>query len=213
MPLVALGLALAAYSVATTPRTVPGRPPLVAFDPELTGRLEQRAWAAYYYRQWPQLFDQLLRLARSQFGLSLPQALYASYLATQAQVAWARQGDREGLAQAYMRRFYEFVRGPTAGVYDPSRAAELEIRWWAVHRQRDEYPDNTALAAALAATYAEVYRQPPERMLAAAEARAAAMDLSDQWVREGQPPDSPLPDEIAGLLVASYRALSDAVGS
>jgi hypothetical protein len=180
---VALGLALVAYSVATTPKTVPGRPPLVAFDPELTGRLEQRAWAAYYYRQWPQLFDLLLRLARSQFRLSLPQAVYASYLATQAQVAWARQGDRDGLAEAYMRRFYEFVRGPTAGAYDPSRAAALEIRWWAVHRQREQYPDRAALTAALAATYAEVYRQPPERIPAAAEARATAMDLSDQWVR------------------------------
>ena len=77
-PLLALGLALVAYSVATTPQTVSGRPPLVAFDPEVTGQLEQRAWAAYYYRRWPQLFDLMLLLARSQFGLSLPQALYAS---------------------------------------------------------------------------------------------------------------------------------------
>ena len=45
------------------------------------------------------------------------------------------------------------------------------------------------------------------------EARAAAMDLSDQWIREGKDPASPLLEEIATLLVQSYRSLSDAVGT
>ena len=119
---------------------------------------------------------------------------------------------RREISAGYVRKGAALV-GFQLAAYDPGRAAQLEIRWWAVHRQRDQYPDHAALAAALAATYAEVYRQPPERMLAAAEPRAAAMDLSDQWVREGQPPDSPLPDEIARLLVASYRALSDTAGT
>ena len=62
-------------------------------------------------------------------------------------------------------------------------------------------------------TYAEVYGVPPERVLAAGEARAAAMDLSDRWNREGKDPNSPLLDQIAELLTASYRALSEAVAS
>ena len=160
---------------------------------------------------WPTLFDLLLRLTRGQFGLSLPKAVYASYVATQAQVVFARQGDRDGLAEDYMRRFYEYVREPVGGRYDPRRAAELEVRWWIVHRQRDQYPDHSALAEALAQTYAEVYQVPPDRVLAAGEARAAAMDLSDRWNREGKDPSSPLLEEIAELLTVSYRALSDAV--
>ena len=207
----ALLLAFVAYDAHTAPVARPGRAPLAAFDPETVGRLEQRAWAAYYYRQWPTLFDLLLRLARGQFGLSLPKAVYASYVATQAQVAFARQGDRDGLAEEYMRRFYEYVREPIGGRYDPRPAAELEVRWWVVHRQREQYPDHSALAEALAQTYAEVYQVPPDRVLAAGEARAAAMDLSDQWNREGKDPGSPLLDQIAELLTASYRALSDAV--
>ena len=152
-------------------------------------------------------------MSRSQFGLSLPQAVYASYLGTRAQIVWARQGDRDGLAEAYMRRFYEFVREPTGARYDPRRAAELEVRWWAVHRQREQAADHSALTAALAATYAEVYQRPVERMVAAAEARAQAMDLSDRWIREGKAADSPLLGRIADLLVAGYRALSDATAS
>ena len=207
--LVLLTLALGWYSFATAPRSAPGRSPLRAFDPETTGRLEQRAWAYYYYRQWPQLFDVLLRLSRSQFNLSLPQAVYASYLATQAQVVFARQGDQDGLAEDYMRRFYEYVREPVGGRYDPARAAELEVRWWVVHRQRERNPDRAALVDALAVTYAEVYQRPAERMREAAEARALAMDLSDQWNREGKDPASPLLEQIADLLVVSYRALID----
>src|SRR5437764_11863534 len=78
--MISIALLLVVYSALTAPRSVPGRPPLRAFDAETVGRLEQRAWAAYYWRQWPQLFDLLLRLSRSQFGLSLPEAVYASYL-------------------------------------------------------------------------------------------------------------------------------------
>jgi hypothetical protein len=198
--------------VATTPKSVPGRSPLTAFDPEEVGRVEQRAWAAYYLHQWPTLFDLMLRMTRSAFGLSLPQAVYASYLNTYAQVVWSRQGAQDGLAEEYMRRFYAYVREPVSGRYDVDTAAKLEVQWWAVHRNRDQYPDHSALAQALADTYAEVYQLPAGTLLPAGEARAAAMDLSDQWNREGKDPSSPLLEQIATLLVQSYRSLSEAVG-
>jgi hypothetical protein len=204
-------VAVIGYSIATEPASRPGRSPLIAFDPDVVGHVEQEAWAAYYYRQWPRLFDLMLRMTRSVFGLSLPQAVYASYLNTEAQLIWARQGAQDGLAEAYMRRFYAYVREPVGGQYDVNKAAQLEVQWWAVHRNRDQYPDHSALAQALAATYAEVYQLPAEQMLPAGEARAAAMDLSDQWIREGKDPHSPLLGQIADLLVQSYRSLSDAV--
>jgi hypothetical protein len=208
-----LVLAIGWYSVATAPNVIPGRSPLTAFDAESVGRAEQRAWAAYYLHQWPTLFDLMLRMTRGAFGLSLPQAVYASYLNTYAQVVWSRQGAQDGLAEAYMRRFYAYVKEPTGGTYDVDKAAKLEVQWWAVHRNRDQYPDHAALARALADTYAEVYQLPADTLLPAGEARAAAMDLSDQWNREGKDPSSPLLDQIATLLVTSYQSLSDAVGA
>lgn len=209
--LTALVAAIVWYSIATAPTAIPGRTPLTAFDPVAVGRAEQQAWAAYYWRQWPSLFDLMLRMTRSAFGLSLPQAVYASYLNTYAQLVWARQGAQDGLAEAYMLRFYEYIREPVGGHYDSARAAKLEVNWWAVHRNRDQYPDHSALAQALADTYAEVYQLPAEKLLPAGEARAAAMDLSDQWNREGKDANSPLLEQIATLLVQSYQSLSDAV--
>ena len=58
------------------------------------------AWAAYYWRRWPQLFDLMLQMARSAFGLSLPQAVYGSSVNTQARITWARQGAQDGKAEA-----------------------------------------------------------------------------------------------------------------
>jgi hypothetical protein len=155
----------------------------------------------------------MLRMTRSAFGLSLHQAVYAAYLNTDAQIIWARQGAQDGLAEARMRQFYEYVKEPTGGRYDVDRAAKLEVNWWAVHRNRNQYPDHSALAQALADTYAEVYQMPADNLLAAGEARAAAMDLSDQWNREGKDPNSPLLGQIADLLVQSYRSLSEAVAT
>jgi hypothetical protein len=140
--------AVIAYSSATAPPSLPGRTPLTAFDPQTVGRLEQRAWQAYYLRQWPQLFDVMLRMIRSTFGLSLHEAVYAAYINTRAQMTWARQGESDGTAEAYMREFYAYVREPVGGRYDSARAAQLEVRWWAVHRNRDQYPDHSALAQA-----------------------------------------------------------------
>ena len=54
---------------------------------------------------------------------------------------------------------------------------------------------------------------PAERTLAAAEARAAAMDLSDQWNREGKDAYSPLLGQISDLLVQSYSALLEAISA
>jgi hypothetical protein len=175
--------------------------------------VDQLVWAAYYLHEWPTLFDLMLRMTRGAFGLSLPQAVYASYLNTQAQIVWSKQGAQDGLAEEYMRRFYAYVREPTGGKYDVDKAARLEVNWWAVHRNRNLYSDHSALAQALADTYAEVYQMPAERLLPAGEARAAAMDLSDQWNREGKDRNSPLLGQIADLLVKSYTSLSAAVGS
>jgi hypothetical protein len=159
------------------------------------------------------MFDSLLRMTRSAFGISFHQAVYATYENTLAQIAWARQGDQGGEARARMRTFYEYIKEPVGGAYNVGRAAELEVNWWAVHRNRDSYPDRTALTEALAVLYAEVYQLPAERMTRAAALRAEAMDVSDQWIREGKLHDSPLLSRISELLIHSYTELKQAVSS
>jgi hypothetical protein len=205
--------ALVVRAATSAPPRQGAGPPLETFDPEVVGRLEQEAWAAYYYRDWRHLFGLLLELIEGQFGLSPAQALEAATLATRAQVVFAERGAEGGVAEDYMRQFYTLVKAPSGGVYDPARAAELELSWWVIHRNRAQYPDTTALAESLAALYAEVYRLAPAAGLPAGEHRARAMDLSDRWIAEGKDPRSPLLATVREELVLSYRALADAIAA
>ncbi len=43
-------------------------------------------------------------------------------------IVFAREGDTDGKAEADMHRFYELIREPTRGRYDPARAASAARR-------------------------------------------------------------------------------------
>jgi hypothetical protein len=205
--LVLLGLGFAMRSMTATSPT----PPLQRFAPEALATLEQQAWQAYYERRWLTLARLLFQITREQFGLPVWQVPHATYLATRAQIVFARQGDAGGEAEAYMRRFYAVLREADGGSYDAERVAAAEVEWWVVHRHREDYPDATALTDALERLYVELYGIAPERARPAALHRAQAMDLSDRWVRDGKDPSSPLLGEIRAELLQGYVALKQAL--
>lgn len=208
---VAGAVVLLAWSLFAPPPAPAGGSRLGAFSPEQLASLEQEAWEAYYYRQWPRLFWALLQVMRGQFGLSWAQALYAAYLNTQAQLAFARQGDQGGEAAEALRRFYALVRQPLGASYDVDRVAAAELRWWVVHRQRHNDPGYTALTQAMTELYAELYGVPAERLTTAAAGRVQAVVVSDQWLAAGQPAGSPLLGQVRAELLTGYRALKAAL--
>ena len=61
--------------------------------------------------------------------------------------------------------------------------------------------------ASLTRLYSYLYAEPEEAVRPAAIHRATAMDLSDQWVREGCQPASPLLPAERASLVRAYAAL------
>ena len=49
---------------------------------------------------------------------------------------WAPFPDNDpDAARALMTRFYRLLRVSEGGGFDPTRAAELEVEWWRVHRE------------------------------------------------------------------------------
>ena len=211
--LVGLGLLALGAVVAVLPPANAGRAQ-ADFDPDQLGAQEQALWEAYYYRQWPRLFLLLVQVTREQFGLSFAQSLYAAYLGTRAQYEAVKYGPGAGQAEASMREFYAYVKGPTGGRYNSERAAAKEIRWWVVHREAGHRTgEGTALEDAFADLYVELYQAPDAAVRPAAHARARAVALSDRWLDEGKPPDSPLLGEIRAELIDSYRALHQAVAA
>ncbi len=198
----------------TTSTRSPNR--LRSFDPVRIADLEYRAWVGYYLRRWPQVLAASVGLVRAGFGMDWIRTLHGAWLVLRANQLWAPFPDNDAeRARACMRRFYALVRLSYGEPANPAKAAELKVDWWRAHREAQHSPQSAEPAEELVESvtrlYCCLYGEPEAAMRLAAVERARAMDLSDQWVREGCQPDSPLlPLEHAGL-VRSYAALLAAV--
>ena len=176
---------------------------LRSFDPVRIADLEYRAWMGYYQRRWPQVLRASIGLVRVGFGMDWTRTLHGAWLALRAIQLWAPFPDNHPKrARAYMRRFYALVRLTYGEPANPARAAELEVDWWRVHREA-QYD--------LGASHDDLYGEPEAELRPAAMHRAQAMELSDQWVKEGCQPDSPLLPLEHAALVRAYAALLSAV--
>ena len=204
---------------ATAGAGAPGR--LRSFDPVRLADLEYRAWVGYYLRQWPRVLIASVGLVRTGFGLGWFHTLYGAWLVLRANQLWAPYPDNDPpRATACMQRFYALVARAHGEPADPAKAAELEVGWWRQHREgqyRDgahangDAPPAAELVRSLTRLYCYLYNEPEEALRPAAAHRARAMDLSDEWIRQGCRPDSPLLPLEHAALVRSYAALLAAV--
>ena len=187
--------------------------PLRSFDPVQVGHLESAVWVAYYRRQWLRLLGLSMVLVHRAFRMDWPRTLHGAWLLLRANQLWAPSpgNDPDG-ARRCMRRFYALMRLTHGGPRDPARAAALEVDWWAAHREHQQHPDgSSAVVTALARLYAYLYSVDEAAVQPAAELRAEAMDLSDEWVGQGCPPHSSLIVAERAALVRSYASLLAAV--
>jgi hypothetical protein len=204
-------------------RTVSGGGPsrLRSFDPVRLADLEYRAWVGYYLRQWPRVLMASVGLVRVGFGLGWSHTMRGAWLVLRANQLWAPypDNDPEG-AVACMRRFYTLVALVHGEPADPAKAAELEVDWWRAHRENqhadepgragDSEPADE-LVESLTSLYRYLYNEPESAVRPAAVHRAQAMDLSDEWIRQGCQPDSELLPLEHAALVRCYAALLAAV--
>jgi hypothetical protein len=186
-----------------------------SFDPRRVGRLECRAWETYYRRKWGAFLIASVGLVRTAFGMSWPKTLRGAWLVLRANQVWAPHPNNDpGRARALMARFYRMLAESEGATFDPVRAAELEVEWWRVHREHQHGgPGDSVdpLVAALRDLYAYTYGADPDDVRPAAELRARAMDVSDDWVDAGRDPEDARLGQERVLLVRSYASLLAAV--
>ena len=184
---------------------------LRSFDPVRIAGLEYRMWVGYYQRRWTQVLAAAVRLAWLGFGMDWVRTLQGAWLLLRAIQLWAPfPGNDPDGARACIRQLYALVKLRFGEPADPERAAVLEVDWWRVHRERQRSPDSAEtsdeLVESVIRLYCCVFGQAEAEVRPAAAHRARAMDLSDQWVREGCQPDSPLlPLEHAALVPPTLR--------
>jgi hypothetical protein len=184
------------------------------FDPVALGRLETKAWASYYRREWAPALQAFVGMIDQGFGLGPRLTFVGAWHVLKANKAWAPVPDNDpDAARASMEKFYRLVLSHSDLTFEPVRASELEVEWWRLHRahQRDDAATRAELERALVDLYSHVYSAPRESMHDAARWRAEAMDLSDAWVAGGCDLADPRLAAERRALVASYSALLDAV--
>src|SRR5512141_356668 len=185
--------------------------PIRNFDPRKLARYEKENYVAYYQKDWLKLLRASVGLVKESFGLSWLQAIYGAYMVARAEIAFAPFPDNDlPRAEAYIRRFYSFIKGIHHEDFDVARAARLELNWWSVHRKLFGSSENRELVDALAGLYAEAYGIPIDALQEAARLRAAGMLYSDLWVNAGKPAVSPLLAQEEDALWQSYTALKAA---
>ena len=187
--------------------------PMRSFDPRRVGSLECRAWETYYRRKWAAFLVASVGLVRAAFRMSWPRTLVGAWLVLRANMVWAPFPDNDpDKARALMRRFYQLLRKSEPARFDPTRASQLEVEWWRVHREHQHAGDSPdGLIGALQDLYAYTYSADPAEVREAARLRAEAMDVSDRWVDAGSDPANPMLAQERALLVRSYASLLAAV--
>ncbi|HSX35993.1 MAG TPA: hypothetical protein VLH84_03615 [Patescibacteria group bacterium] len=173
------------------------------FDYIKTAQLDTDMWRAYYGHNFFLLFVLLLRLMRTQFQFSRRLALRAAYYAAIAATNYRLRYGRKTFPVALknLAKFYLFISRNATEPFDYTKAAELELEWWNIHRYPEEY--DKKLSVSLAATMAVVYNGNTKDFLRYGEYRARAMILRDNSKSR---PDW---EEIDSLLKASWKALHD----
>ncbi len=191
----------------------PGR--MRSFDPRLVGARECRAWETYYRRKWGAFLLASVGMVRAAFGMNWARTLVGAWLVLRANQAWAPVPDNDpGRARALMTRFYRLLVVSEGAAIDPRHAAGLEVEWWRAHREAQHGPATEpapALVSALRDLFAYCYSVEPASLQLAAELRAEAMVVSDQWVVSGCDPHDPGLARERALLIRSYAALLAAV--
>jgi len=186
--------------------------PIRNLDPRKLAHYEKENYVAYYQKDWLKLLRVSISMVKESFGLSWLQAIYGAYLVARAEIAFAPFPNNDiPRAEAYMRRFYQFIRTVHQEDFDVERAVKLEVNWWSVHRRLFGNPVNQELVDALACLYEEIYGAASEKFKEAAYQRARGMLYSDLWVNEGKPTDSPLLAQEEQALYQGYEALKEAI--
>jgi hypothetical protein len=186
--------------------------PIRNLDPLKLAHYEKENYVAYYQKDWRKLLRVSVGMVKEAFGLSWLQAIHGAYLIARAEIAFAPFPDNDiPRTEAYVRRFYQFIKKVHKEDFDIERAVKLEVHWWGVHRRLFGNAENQELVEALKCLYEEVYGAESEKFQEAAYHRARGMLYSDLWVNQGKPAGSPLLVQEEEALYQGYKALKETI--
>jgi hypothetical protein len=186
---------------------------LKQFNPDEVARLETAMWRSYYQKERVKLFNQLTELLRTQYNLPFIRSNMVAYQASKAAFVFKEGHGRADYEKALpnLINFYSEIRKVSDLQFDVNRAAQLELEWWIIHRERNQHAAGD-LDKALAELPAEIYQVPVERLMEHARFRAEAMTIRDNKAEAGGVSEEDW-RKIEDLLRASWASLSTSVNA
>ena len=181
------------------------------FDADEVARLDTAMWRSYYTRERLRLYSELTELLQKQYKLNFWRRQLIGYRAAKAAFVFKDGKSRADYEQALpdLEKFYAEIRDISTTDFDARRAAELELEWWIIHRERKKYKEGD-LARALAETAAEIYKLPVENFMEHGDLRAKAMEIRDGKAESGGVTEEDW-QKIDELLHQSWRSLHKSV--
>ena len=178
------------------------------FDADAVARLETGMWRDYYGHDYKSLARRLYSLYRDQYHFSpadSAQLAYASGKAAQLFQPTSSRAEAQ-VALPLLVSYYTLLRDRGGEIFDPEKAARLELDWWQLRR---ESATPVQYGNVVAQVVEELFKVHNDHIQKSAQLRAAMMKYRDER-RDGhmQPEDW---DHIEQSLIESYRELKAGV--
>jgi hypothetical protein len=171
-------------SIAEQKALSPQRPgfDMRRFNPQMIAYYETEGWRAYYARNWLRAFGLMVCLSESQFHIPFPRSFLAVYHIIRASAAFVPRDHDLRVVSRHLEAFYRIAAEPSRGAFDPRAVADLELRYWVIHRELAETPDadKRPLIECLAALHGALFGRAPAEMWDSAVSRVAAADAVDR---------------------------------
>ncbi len=156
------------------------------FDADEVARLDTAMWRSYYNKERLKMYFELTELLQKQYQLPFWRRQLIAFYAAKAAFVFKDGKSREDYEKALpdLEKFYTEIREISTTDFDAKRAAQLELEWWIIHRERKKYQSGD-LANALAETASAIYNRPKDNFLEHGQLRAEAMKIRDERAEAG----------------------------
>lgn len=184
---------------------------MIRFDPDRVAYLETEGWRAYYDRRWLRVFTLMADLVREQFHVPFPLSPLAALHVARAARAFSPVVHDDERVRRSLEAFYRMVRRWSGLRFDPRRVAELELRYWIVHRRLAGQRDHAELARSLEDLHAATFGIGAEAARASGERRSLAAEAVDRITSRTTADEAAEWRRVEEELRACYRAILEAL--
>ena len=150
------------------------------FNPERLAYFETAGWRAYYDRKWLKMLRLIAAMSQEEFHIPFPMSLVAAYYTMRASMAWVPVEHDERKVYTYLEKFYRVARRYSGLKFDLARVAQLELRYFKVHRRLVDVEDKSEFVQTLVELHSALFGLSEEQVRESAELRVEAATVVDR---------------------------------